>query len=757
MVTSKPMKNVQFEQKGWVKCKEKAIGGGKTLILIFFIVLGLISLVLGAVGTINTFDDETNRVNFSFNNNSHYKTYQITIPTYAYIKNLTLKFNSTSVDDIAETDAFTNNTNNAMPFFNTPYGLQFGEDKNLALKGTQITFKTPMTLNKNYTLSFNLTQQDNSGAGAVVRWAIGVRYNETCDDFTAINLDLNLYDCKYNKMTFAYYYQWTSTTEFRVMPNVTLNVLHNNTHLLVFNMSNGGGTILGTTIASNENTDNNVSNSTYFTILYGSSPGAVDRIGQNGTIFTNTFLNFYNYENTTLDIEIGEIDGNPEHSNIHSNDTTLHLNITKINQYIRDGIVNISIGVDTSVLLYTLLHNLSYEFGIDNCTNSYNIPSNHTLNITTRDQITGDNIITNGTYTFDYYGDTDTYGYSNTIYNLETHKFCVYPEYAKLYADVATTFSKGGYNQLNYFLYDEELNGSLLAYLLEISATSQQVTYTITDISLASIEGANVQIYRNIDGVSTLIYEQVTDLAGQVVLYQDSNYIYSYIINASGYPIKTFNLQPISTTYTISIVEGAISAYDNPYEGLRYKILPATTAFNVSNVNQTLSFELDGPGLEYFGMNLTSVDGLCFPDSCVNISYSSTGGKVSIDLYINETGIFYGSFFFKRPNEDVIYINDYVYKEVHFIATSRSVVTLFETIREHTTLNQRTFIAALAISILCVIGAQLGIIGIGAIMLAVLGTIFFSLPMIGFIHPFVGIVLSTAGLGIYITISRFTT
>jgi hypothetical protein len=351
----------------------------------------------------------------------------------------------------------------------------------------------------------------------------------------------------------------------------------------------------------------------------------------------------------------------------------------------------------------------NYSFGIDNCSNSFYIPSNSTLlNLTTIDQKTNTKFTTNTSFLFYYnfYGNSSPKNYYLVNMQKDDYKFCKYPSWSDFQGDMAHTITAAGYEQLVFNRYNTLYNGTFKAYLLETEATSNFITYNIVDATLEEVANALVTIYRNIGAEDIIVYQGLSDVAGQIVVYQDQLYKYHYIINASGFPIKEFDLQPVLTSYNVKLTEGDINIFTNEYQGIRYKLFPDTTLFGISNEYQNLSFALEGSNLEYFGLE---IDGLtnCYPQ-CRILNYNDTGGNIIIGLNISEPQRFYASLFFKKVDGNEITINNYPYDGIHWNNTEKSISNFITDLNTGTSQNQRAVIAAFIMVIVAVLVASFG-------------------------------------------------
>lgn len=444
------------------------------------------------------------------------------------------------------------------------------------------------------------------------------------------------------------------------------------------------------------------------------------------------------------------------------------INITKLNNILSNNCpspsyidgdycnINTTFYSDTPGILEVNLTNATYSFGVDNCSNSFDIPSNSSaFNLTAKDQLDGDNIASNISYEI-------TYGSGNIYAGSEektTYQFCKYPAWYNQSGEIYADIDVSGYNPYTFNRYDIYFSSqNYYAYLLKEDIDHSQISYKVIDVNNEPVENALFLVYRSIGGIDTLVFEGKTDITGQVNLYQDTTYQYNYIILATGFPQKNFSLQPQEQTsepdYNIKISTESTSYFDNPYQGIRYKHIPEDILFNNSGEWVNLSFVLQGNNLEEVGMRFTDHNFTCIPASCEDIVYEANGGTVTVSILMNQTGVLTGAYWFKLEGEQRIYVNDNKIKVGNFVdSTLKKLTQLIQDIKDNTTPNQRTILTT-GISVAVIgLAAALGLFGALLIIPAVLINIVLSLPAVGLINPFVGMIISIFGIVMFILFS----
>lgn len=459
------------------------------------------------------------------------------------------------------------------------------------------------------------------------------------------------------------------------------------------------------------------------------------------------------------------------HSGEYLGSEYVSLNTTQINNILKNScscsgcyisgyncMVPVVFTSDTIGKLNVRIKNASYSYGLDNCSDTFKIPSNTTFNITTRSQVTSALLITNTSFNIDYWFDPSiVYSYNPVLNDKSSYKFCQYPAWANLSANMANNIQASGYYTLSHYVYDSRLTSVYNAYLAPTGGTHELITFLLINSAGAGVEGATMKIYKTVGGSPTLIYERQSDFSGRVTAYLDQTYPYDFTINASGFPFKEFTLQPTSTSYTITLTSTSTSFYNNEYGDVRFRIwhndqIGAPININISQQYQNISFEVEGTGLEAIGMALTEHDFICIPASCNTELATTTGGKVTISIKANETGLISTAYYFRRAGGTNTYVNDGVIKVVSFLAEATdSLMQMIEEFKANTSPNTRTIVSAFASVVAVGVGAGLGLFGYLLIIPAVLVNI--GLGITGLINPIVALIMTITGTIVFIFVS----
>ena len=187
---------------------------------------------------------------------------------------------------------------------------------------------------------------------------------------------------------------------------------------------------------------------------------------------------------------------------------------------------------------------------------------------------------------------------------------------------------------------------------------------------------------------------------------------------------------------------------------IRYTILPAARVLNASGLFRDISiiFFDSTSSLEFFGLEIMDHNYTCIPANCItNLTGSPAGGTAVVQINLSEEGTFDTLYFFKRNGFPLQFINGQR-SSVRFLIGDR-LTDNFATISENLgTPIMRSIFAAILITVLAVLASQIGIIGLGLIMVISFGTIFFML--LGFIPKMVGMITLFFGVAIFFVLGR---
>lgn len=242
---------------------------------------------------------------------------------------------------------------------------------------------------------------------------------------------------------------------------------------------------------------------------------------------------------------------------------TVNVNVTPLNQILNgcncqnctvennDCIVPVTFYINSTGNLTYSNPILNYSYGIDNCSNSFNIPSNSTsLNISYFDA-NNVPITVSHSSTITYTGDT----FSHTV-DANNIKYCIYPSWYNDTIDQQIEYELDGI-YYSYFLNDYLYNNITKNLYLYTTNGTTQVLFTVLDVNGDEVQDAYIHILKYDVGTGTYKTTEIikTDAQGQalgnIVL---ANAYYTFYIYYGGSLVYTeAAVRLIATTRTFTV------------------------------------------------------------------------------------------------------------------------------------------------------------------------------------------------------------
>lgn len=338
----------------------------------------------------------------------------------------------------------------------------------------------------------------------------------------------------------------------------------------------------------------------------GSSTGLGDPCDGYDTKGSTALINFRTYTYQNVENISVYIDNNILYSNtsIISGTHNISLNITTVNNLLSSSCscsscsiigdycrINHTVHSDTAGILNLQIYNLTYEYGVDNCSNSYGIPSNATtLNFSIFDENTFLPLSVNVSAELNITEGSNTSTYLFNRNNINNFLICIYPSYANLTLYMYAQY--GGAKRERYYIENLDITNS----------TAQVNMYNFNDgtgLSDAKIIGYNYYYfpYQNVIGKLLRYYPSLgmwyvvqidkADDNGVMLFYvyqltTDYKFIWEYdgsMIDSTN-PIK-FVCESDTDCEESFVIEADSSTYD--YAGMSY-------SYTYNNVTGIITF-----------------------------------------------------------------------------------------------------------------------------------------------------------------------
>ncbi len=183
---------------------------------------------------------------------------------------------------------------------------------------------------------------------------------------------------------------------------------------------------------------------------------------------------------------------------------------------------------------------------------------------------------------------------------------------------------------LNIDLRDGRRNTpvNFTVYLIN-NTLGSEVTFNIVSVDgLAPLENVRVVFTKSINGTDTVIAEEDSDFAGQVVLTLNPDTQYTINFSRIGFQDRTILLEPKNADYLIQMVS-TVGAYNQSvHEGIRYRFEPVNTVLN-NNTKFNFTFTLNSTVWPLTNCTLKLFNGTILLSQ--SSSFTSTSCFISIE------------------------------------------------------------------------------------------------------------------------------
>ena len=184
---------------------------------------------------------------------------------------------------------------------------------------------------------------------------------------------------------------------------------------------------------------------------------------------------------------------------------------------------------------------------------------------------------------------------------------------------------------LNIDLRNGEIDSQINFTVFLINNTlGSEVLFNIVSVDgLAPLEGVRTVFTKIINGTSTVVAEEISDFAGQVVLTLNPDTQYTITFSKTGFQDRTILLEPKNADYLIQMVS-TVGAYNQSvHEGIRYSFQPSNTVLN-NNTKFNFTFTLNSTVWPLTNCTLKLFNGTILLSQ--SSSFTSTSCGISIEL-----------------------------------------------------------------------------------------------------------------------------
>ena len=278
---------------------------------------------------------------------------------------------------------------------------------------------------------------------------------------------------------------------------------------------------------------------------------------------------------------------------------------------------------DEGGIIQVNLTNASYAYGIDNCSNSFGIPSNATAyNFSFQDTNSNPANVNLTTII------SNPYVYYSLNKGINNSKLCTYPNWFNMTNDLNIQYLDSAASSYidNYpsAIFDNITNNIILYAL----GSSSQITFTAKDIGTKNvIGGATATQYGLVNGVWVIISSQFTAINGKVIFNYYPSTPYQFLFTAANYQPYPFSY-PLVTDAAVDVPMTKIALLNTSIDYERISVGYTTQFYNGTNI---FNFMVSSPynELSAYGYILTYPGGSTF-NSGTNIAGEGLSSFITI-------------------------------------------------------------------------------------------------------------------------------
>ena len=311
------------------------------------------------------------------------------------------------------------------------------------------------------------------------------------------------------------------------------------------------------------------------------------------------------------------------------------------------------------------LYNASFSFGIDNCINSYNIPSNTTsLNISFFDDNSAAvNVSFGSTLGFFYLPNSTQLGnYSNSNPSVQNLQYCMYPSWANLTVNQQIQYESQEGTIFDYSLFQLLFTNVTQQLNLFTQNGTTQVLFTVIDKNSNPVQNAFIHVLKFDVGTGIFTTTEIlqTDSQGQtlgnIVL---GTTFYNFLIYFNGQLVFTESaVKLISTTRTFTITIEDLDWFTNfgTTVGVETNLI-----FNNDTNNFVYTWS-DSSGEMHFGCMRVDLQNDTGRYNLSNQCVASTSGTIVYNIPVLQNGTSYIATGYIKFDDEII--TDTVWKVI---------------------------------------------------------------------------------------------
>lgn len=276
----------------------------------------------------------------------------------------------------------------------------------------------------------------------------------------------------------------------------------------------------------------------------------------------------------------------------------------------------------------------NYSYGLDDCSNTFNIQSKaKTINFSFKDETNNTAIPADvdASFTYDLSdGNSDTYDVDLTdVYNFS---LCIYPNWTQLNLDYQVFYSnEPDYLERRYYedtVFDDVLTQKTL-YLLNSNDGIYARFRTVDNYD--NILTSVTVIMKDAE-TENIIEQESTDSSGIATFWVDPNNDYIFEFTKTGYQTNSVTLRPTTTEiYTITLNQEQTTQNVTKEAGTSYRFYPVDTQLQ-NKTSYTFTFNLSSYQNFISGCTLSLIDNNSNTISSSSTSFNDTNCNIAITI-----------------------------------------------------------------------------------------------------------------------------
>lgn len=334
----------------------------------------------------------------------------------------------------------------------------------------------------------------------------------------------------------------------------------------------------------------------------------------------------------------------------------INVNITKVNDIILgdctctncsiDGancLTPITFFSETSGVMEVNLSNATYAYGLDNCSDSFNIPNKaNTINFSFVDEENGSVQFADFQSKFNFTINGSTHNqFELDLDQKKNFSMCIYPAWGVFTTDYTVIYEGNNYPSRRFNKVADSLTSALQNINLQMLKSSEGIFARFKTVD--QFENVLVGVIgemRN-TGETAIVESELTDSSGIATFFVDPNKDYDFTFTKTGFATQQFTLRPTtSEIFNVIMISGVTSELNSTAQGESFQFFPLNSPVQ-NNTVINFSFEYSNGAFDILTctMNLQNSSDNTVVGTNTSV-FNTTNCKVEIHFNTgNHTGL----------------------------------------------------------------------------------------------------------------------